>query len=177
MDKDRRIIDLLQQFKNSGNVFFNATISNIQGNTCTIKVDDITISNVRLKPTTDETEDENLLVPAEGSNVLVGSFSGDYKNLFVLQANTLSEIYYKIGEMSLKVNKDGIVFNDGKNNGLMNISEVVSWMKKVYNDMRTLKGQLSTHTVAGNGAPLGLFFNPSTPNPIQNTFEDKNVTH
>ena len=177
MDKYRRIADLLKGQQDKGQAFFTATVESVEGNTCTVKVNELTISDVRLKPTTTKTEDDIMLTPVIGSDVLVGTFSGDFRNLFILQSDEISEIYCKIGSMTFRMNKSGIVFNDGKNDGLMKIKDVVAWMQKVYSDLQTLKTQLSTHPVAGNGAPLALVFNTTTPNPQQSTFEDKNVKH
>ena len=177
MDKYKRLAELMKGFQQSGQVFFSATIKSVEGNTCTISIGNLSISDVRLKPTTSDNDDVILLTPSVGSNVLVGSFSGNLNNLFIMQSDYIDEMYLKIDEMTFKMDKNGIVFNDGKNNGVMKINDVVNWMQKVHGDLTTLQTQLSAHPVAGNGAALGLVFNPSTPNPTNEMFEDKNVTH
>jgi len=92
MDKYRRISELLKGFQQSGQVFFPATVESIEGNTCTVKVDSLSISDVRLKATTTKTDNQVLLTPMIGSNVLIGSFSGDFNNLFVLSADVIDTI-------------------------------------------------------------------------------------
>jgi hypothetical protein len=79
-------------FQTSGQVFFPATVESVAGNTCTVTVDGLSISNVRLKATTTKTDNQVLLTPAAGSNVLVGSFSGDLSNLFVLSADVIDTV-------------------------------------------------------------------------------------
>lgn len=163
--------------RQSGQVFFPAIVESIEGVTCTVKVDNLSISDVRLKPINENTEDEILLTPKVGTNVLVGSLSGNLLNLFVLQADSLSEAYLKVNEMSFKLDKNGISMNNGQNGGMVKIDEMISWMQKVYQDLQTLKGQLATHPTAGNGAPLALTFSPSVPNPLKPTFEDTKAKH
>jgi hypothetical protein len=92
MDKYRRIAELMKGFRQSGQVFFPATVESVEGNTCTVKVDGLSISDVRLKATTTQTDNRVLLTPTVGSDVLVGSFSGDFSNLFVLAADVIELI-------------------------------------------------------------------------------------
>lgn len=92
MDKYRRIAELMKGFQQSGQVFFPATVESVEGNTCTVKVDSLSISDVRLKATTTKTDNQVLLTPMEGSDVLVGSLAGDYNNLFILSADVIDTI-------------------------------------------------------------------------------------
>lgn len=92
----------------SKEIFFPATIVSVSGNTCTIDVDGLLLDDVRLKPTTMQNNslvgnDENgyvqmesvmLIIPAIGSDVLVGSLSGDYNNLVILSVNEADKIEY-----------------------------------------------------------------------------------
>jgi len=92
MDKYRHIAELMKGFQPSGQVFFPATVKSVEGNTCTVMVDDLSISDVRLKATSTKTDNQVLLTPMPGSNVLVGSFSGDLGNLFVLSSDVIDTI-------------------------------------------------------------------------------------
>lgn len=92
MDKYRRLADLLKGRNEAKETFFTATFVSSQGDTCTINVDGLQLDGVRMKPTTTETKNKVLLTPAEGSDVLVGSFSGDFSNLFVLSADEVENI-------------------------------------------------------------------------------------
>lgn len=177
MDKYRQIAELLKSFQQAGQVFFSATVESIEERTCTVKVGSLPIPNVRLKPTTESTEEEILLTPKIGSNVLVGSFTGELSNLFVLQADSLSEAYFKVGSMSFKMDKNGINFNEGKNKGVVNVKDMVTWMKAVYADLQTLKTLLATSPIAGNGASAAIVFTPTVKSPEVSSFEDKNVIH
>jgi hypothetical protein len=92
MDKYRQIAELMKGFNPSGQIFFPATVESVEGSTCTVKVDNLSISDVRLKATTTPSENQVLLSPLPGSNVLVGSFSGDLNNLFVMSADVIDRI-------------------------------------------------------------------------------------
>jgi hypothetical protein len=169
MDKEARVVELLKNLmQNKGQLFFTAEIVSIEKNTCTIKVDNLTLSDVRLKPTTDQLEDDIILTPAVGSSVLVGSFSGDFSNLFVLQSDTISAASLKIGSISVNIDKNGIVCNDGKNGGTLNINELISWMNNVAADMKTIATGL---------AAVPYTFVPVTQPPNKTSLEDTKVTH
>jgi len=92
MDRYRQIADLIKGFHKTGQTFFPVTVESVEGNTCTVNIDGLSISDVRLKATTTKTDNQVLLTPTVGSNVLVGSFSGDYNNLFVLMADEIDTI-------------------------------------------------------------------------------------
>lgn len=98
----------MKGFQPSDVVFFPATVESVEGVTCTVKVDGLSISDVRLKPTTTKNsvlisdgientsiqvvENKMISYPADGSDVLVGSLSGDYSNLFVLQCDVIDKV-------------------------------------------------------------------------------------
>jgi hypothetical protein len=92
MDKYRHIAELMKGFQQNGQVFFSATVESVEGTTCTVKVDGLSISDVRLKATTTKTDNQVLLTPMEGSDVLVGSLAGDYNNLFILSSDVIDLI-------------------------------------------------------------------------------------
>lgn len=92
MDKIRQLSELMKGFQARGQVFFPATVERVNGNTCTVRIDSLSISDVRLKATTTKVTNQVLLTPAIGSNVLVGSLSGDLSNLFVLTTDTVESI-------------------------------------------------------------------------------------
>lgn len=95
-------------------------------------------------------------VPKVGSNVVVMFYSPTIA--FVVMVDEVDEI----------------LINGGENGGLVNVEELKSWMSNVESDLSTLKTLLSTSAVAGNGAALGIVFNPVTKN---TEIEDKTIKH
>jgi hypothetical protein len=122
-----------------------------------------------------EKEEQLLVEPKAGSYVLVIDLSGEYRDLAIIGYSEVAAIHIKIGDTTGDMDKDGIIFNNGTLNGLVKVGAMVDWMSKLYSDLQTLKTQLSTHLVAGNGAPLALVFNPTVDNPQIANFENSKV--
>jgi hypothetical protein len=156
----------------------SGTATNVGETTCDVEREGApVIYDVRLNAIDDNLESFVTIYPQAGSFVLVGIVENMNTEAVVLRCSEVEKVKIKIGEQRFLVDKDGFVFNDGNNKGLLKLDEVIGWMGKVYSDLQTLKTQLSTWPVAGNGAPLGIVFNPTTPVASANTFEDKNVKH
>ncbi len=132
------------------------------------------LTNVRLNSVISDHSDHFTVFPKIGSYVLCVMID-EPGNCYLLATSEPEEIAFKIGSSELVAGKDEILFNTGKLGGLVKIDELVDWMGNVYSDLQTLKTQLSTHPVAGNGAVLGLNFMPGTPNPKKETFENKKI--
>ena len=109
MDKYRRIAMLLRGFQASGQTFFPAKVESVEGNTCTIIIDGLSISDVRLKATTTNTNNQVLLSPAVGSDVLIGSVSGDYSSLFIVSADTIQNIQVTCNGQNLMQNISDLI--------------------------------------------------------------------
>lgn len=168
MDKYRQISDLLKGFQQKGQVFFSATVESVDSNTCTVKVDNLSISDVRLTATSETTNDVYLAVPSVGSNVLVGSFSGDLNNLFILKIDSLSEWHCKIDSMAFKLDKNGVEINGGNNGGMIKINELISWMQKIKTDLTTISTAMQSL-----GVPIVI----TTDIPVKINFEDTKAKH
>lgn len=183
MDKYRRLAELLTGKQGRKEIFFNATVVSISGNTCTVSVDDLELDNVRLRPTTDDLDNEILLIPAEGTTVLVGSHTGDLSNLFVLAADAVSEVKLSISEMSIEMTKDGIVLNGGELGGLITIASLVSKLNTLESSLNTLKTIFNSWVpiATDGGVALKTIVSEWATATITATkvsdLEDKNVTH
>lgn len=141
--------------------------------TCTVLDDGVEYYGVRLQPVVEK--DGGLgLFPKVGAFVLIAKIEGG--DLYVVTASEYDSITLKIDDISLLLDKNGIVANNG-DNGLVKINKLIEWMNKVYSDLNNLKATLATHPVAGNGSPLGLKIDFSTPKPIKSDFEDTRFKH
>lgn len=151
-------------------------VTEVTGNTCTVERDAApTLYGVLLNAIDDDMQSYVTVYPEEGSNVLVAIVENLKTEAVIVKCSEVEKVKIKIGEQTLFLDKEGFVFNDGKNGGLVKIGDMVDWMKKLYTDLRILKGLLSTHPVAGNGSPLGLTFEPLTPSPSVAMFENKDI--
>ena len=116
-----------------------------------------------------------VLTPKAGAFVLVSRIEGG--DLYVIAASEYDSLSAKIADTTLILDKDGIVANNGDNSGMVKIDKMIEWMEKVYNDLNKIQSGLFKHTVAGNGAALGLKIELDTPKPIKSNFEDKRFKH
>lgn len=144
--------------------------------TCTVERDEApTLYGVLLNAIDDDLQSNVTVYPKEGSNVLVAIVENLKTEAVIVKCSEVEKVKIKIGEQTFIMDKEGFVFNDGKNKGLVKIVSMVDWMTKLYTDLQTLKTLLSAHPVAGNGSPLGLIFNPSIPAPNVPMFENKEI--
>lgn len=145
-----------------------------QERTCTIIDDDTEYYGVRLQPIT-EGQSGVVLTPKAGAFVLVSRIEGG--DLYVIAASEYDCLSAKIADTTLILDKDGIVANNGDNDGMVKIDKMIEWMKQVYNDLKKIQSELFSHKVAGNGAPLALTIELNTKEPIKSNFEDKRFKH
>lgn len=151
-------------------------VTEVTETTCTVERDEApTLHDVLLNAIDDDLQSNVTVYPKEGSNVLVAIVENLKTEAVIVKCSEVEKVKIKIGEQTLIMDKEGFVFNDGKNKGLVKIVSMVDWMTKLYTDLQTLKALLSAHPVAGMGSPLGLTFNPITPAPQIAMFENKEV--
>lgn len=144
--------------------------------TCTVERDEApTLYGVLLNAIDDDLQSYVTMYPKEGSNVLVAIVENLKTEAVVLKCSEIEKIKVKVGEQTLILDKNGWIFNEGKNGGLVKIVSMVDWLANIYTDLLTLKGLLSTHPVTGNGSPLALTFDLSTPSPTIDMFENKDI--
>jgi len=154
------------------------TVKEVGETTCTVeRTNAPTIYEVRLNAIDDDLQSYVTIYPVVGSSVIVGIIEGLKTEAVVLRCSEVAQVKMKIGEQTLVLDKDGVVFNGGENKGLVKVTEMVTWMQTVYTDLQTLKTQLATHPVAGNTAPLALVFVPGTTNPTVNNMQDSKIKH
>lgn len=159
MNKRAHIAQLLSDIvgKNRGSlVFFSAQVVSVQGNTCTVNIDGLELSDIRLTPTTTERDDILLLTPQVDSFVLVGSLSGDLNNLCVLALDTLASIKLTIGDIGVFIDKEGVVLNGGELGGLVKLDDVTKKINALENQLNHLKNILKAWTPTPNDGGAAL---------------------
>lgn len=142
--------------------------------TCDIDDDGVIMYGIRLQPITQGTTGMTIY-PKVGAQVICSRIEGSDEYM-VIHASEIDKVEIKISDKSIIMNQDGIVVNEGTI-GSVKADSMVQWMMKVYNDLQTLITLLSTSPVAGNGAPLGVTFTPTTPSPQVSDFADDTFKH
>ena len=116
MDTYRRLADVLKGVNPQAiSPIMQGKMGDVDGNTCTVIVDDIEISDVRLRSSTTDNEHEMLIIPKLGTTVIVGSLTGDMDELVILSCDEI----------------ETISINGGALGGLIKINELKTQLAKV----------------------------------------------
>lgn len=135
-------------------------VTAVDGVTCDVQIGDIVVPGVRLRATEIQNDAEILIVPERDSAVIVGSLTGDYSQLVVLQVDRAESV--KLAGT--------VTINAGRNGGLINIDGLTD-------SINALVDSFNRHTHVGN---MG---NPTTPPTVpaekmnKNDYEDTKITH
>lgn len=128
MDKYAQLSAALQQAATKVNVVFTtAEVVSIQGDTCTVNAAGIEVDSVRLRATRKETDIKILITPAVGSYVLVGSLSGDWKEVAVLAVDVADSISVINGDFSAEIDaRNGTFSISGNGVSLLDLFQQIS---------------------------------------------------
>ncbi|MCD7973982.1 MAG: hypothetical protein LUG18_15200 [Candidatus Azobacteroides sp.] len=123
MDKYAQLVELLKGKSGigMGGTLFNATVTSVEGEYCTVDINGLEITEVRLKATINEAENYCLIIPKARSMVTLGSFSGDFRDLAVLKVDEIETIEYVQDNLQVTIDtrKGKIAVNNtGKGIGL-----------------------------------------------------------
>lgn len=164
------IIKQIVKEKNFIGENFVCRVSAVSDRTCDVEVvlTDAPISDVRLNVAGEDI----VIKPKRNSYVMVSRINNsDY----------YVSAYSEIESIDIKAS-DKIVFNEGKNGGIMKIENVVDWMDKVHADLTSLTTLLATINVVTGTPPItigvgNVLFAPTTPKPIVKMFENEKIQH
>ncbi len=139
-------------------------VTEVQEYTCTVTrlLDGDELQNVRLSAGTDP--DKGIIIrPAVDSIVLVSELSPVDK--FVSMFSEIEAIIVTIGDITIKVNKDGIILNEGEN-GLVKIVELTNKVNELVQTVNSLISSYNTHihvttATIGPGPAVGVI-SPTT---------------
>jgi hypothetical protein len=147
MDKRAKVAELLRNLgKRQGDVFFYAVVKNITGDTCTITVNDLDLTDVRLKATDNGNADKLLITPALGSIVIVGANNGSLTDLFIVKVDDPEVITWKHGDMDVEIDSQA---------GTVSVKNGQVSLVDLFNSLHDIIIQLTVSTPAGpSGTPL-----------------------
>ncbi len=148
MDKASEIKRLLKEIVgDNGNYPFTAIVTAVNGNTCTVKInEDLLVPGVRLKATTDNDDNYLLITPKIGSRVLMLSATGTMENLTVIQVDEIAKI--EIIQSGLQVLIDSKDKKVSVKNEQISLVDLFSKMTEI------LKGLKVFTNVGPSGTPL-----------------------
>jgi hypothetical protein len=142
MDKYRKLHEAMKAAYGAVAVLplINAEVTEVTGESCTVKYGELELTEVRLKATINGNGDKLLMLPKVGSMVLIGSLTGDLKSLAVLRVNELEKLEYE--QNGLKI---GVDSTDGK----LSIQNNSINLKDVFQGLTDLLKQFKVTTPSG----------------------------
>lgn len=101
------------------------TAKNIRDTLCDVERENApTLLDVRLNAIDGDLQSFVTVYPEEGSKVIVGIIENLRTEAVVLRCSEVEKVNLKIGDQTLKIDKDGFVFNDGTLDGMIKIREL-----------------------------------------------------
>ena len=127
------------------NLLIDGTVTVVDGDKCSVMVNDFEISDVRLKATADGT-DHLLIIPKVGSRVLMLSTDGTVGNMTVIKCDVAEKIFY---------NENGLQVEIDSTTGKVKVQNESTSLKDLFQQLTDLLKQLKVFTPAGpSGTPL-----------------------
>lgn len=162
--------------QNCSQMVFTAKVESVDGEKCSVSVDGLTITDVRLRSVINGENSKILITPEQDSYVMVIDLSGGhFSNLAVIG-------YSQIEKIEIDAN-DKIILNGGNNHGLVKIEELTQKLNSIERDINNLKSVFSYWTPASNdgGAALKAYVQEWASSQLTITqksdYEDTNITH
>lgn len=168
-----------------GVILFSADVKSVDGDTCTLIIGSLELTDVRLRAVVNSENDKIVVTPKAGSRVLAADMSGgSYSDLAVLSYSEAEKVEVVIEQTTCTIDKDGIVMNGGNNGGLINIQELTDRLNSLVDwcENHTHDGVI-TAVSGGSGAPaVGTSGNSGVPTKKPDVFykgdyEDTKVKH
>ena len=158
--------------KGGAGIVFTAKVKSVDGETCNVELEGLTMSDVRLRAVVNGETSKILVTPKTDSHVLVADLSGDLSQLAVVGYSEVEKI---------EVDTDKIIFNGGNNNGLVKIEELTQKLNELvrafnhHTHTGTFSGTIGGSAAAGNIETITV--SPFASNFDKSYYEDTKVTH
>lgn len=153
---------------------FTAKVKASDGDTCSVELDGLTLTDVRLRAVVNGENSKILVTPETGSYVLVADLAGDLSQLVVVGYSEVKQI---------EVDTDKIILNGGNNKGLVKIEELTQKLNAIEQDINALKSIFTSWTPVeqDGGAELKSAAQTWASSQLHITqrseYEDTNITH
>jgi hypothetical protein len=155
MDQYRELLDRLQQIagKAQSTCLYQGTVTSVEGATCTVQLGSLSVPGVKLRASVKAESSQLLVVPAIGSDVIIGSLSGDLDSLTVLAVDKV----------------ESITINGGTLGGLINIDTLTERLNELVNVFNSHTHPATSGTTSPTLTPASSF--------VSADYEDDTITH
>lgn len=130
MDDFSRIKRSIRQIAGHREMLYVGRVKSVDGETCTVQVDDLTLSDVRLRAVVNGKESKMLITPACGSYVTMIDLGDAMTDLLVIAYSEIEKV---------EITAKEVIFNGGENGGLINIQALTD-------KLNSLITKFNTHT-------------------------------
>ncbi len=124
------------------------------------------------------------VIPVKDSYVLVVNVDGSDSDVYVLGYSDVETIFLKIDKTTVKIDKEGVVINEGKNKGLVKIKELTDKLNALKDSVNAIASTFNSHThpyvdsVAGNVTTSASTSQAQKADPFEQVdYENDKVTH
>lgn len=147
MDKYAKLLQSLRKVSRANSIMLlNAEVTEITGESCTVKVlDDLILTEVRIKATISGSNNMLLLIPKVGSKVIIGSLTGDLKDMAVLSIDELELLTWE---------QDGLKVSIDAKTGKVEIANDKTSFKDIFQQLTDLLTKFKVTTPNGPSAAL-----------------------
>ena len=148
---------------------FTAKVKAVNGETCSVELDGLTLTDVRLRAVVNGENSKILVTPKTDSYVLIADLSGNLSQLVVVG-------YSEVEKIEIDA-ENKIIFNGGNNHGLVNIDDLTQKLNELVNTFNS-----HTHNVKTTGTAAAQSGTSAVPSTEASQFdksfyEDTNITH
>lgn len=148
--------------------------------TIDVSIDDFEIYDVRLKSIVDGEETSVVLVPEEGSSVIISRIATSETGWYVSKVDDLKEIkiLFKNG-LKIYLNKDGVVINEGNNGGLILIQKLIDKINRLENNLKSHQHLYIPYPGGSPATPIPTTKDPANAfiNTTVNDIENPKIKH
>ena len=135
----------------------SGTAVNVRDTLCDVEREGApTIHDVRLNAIDDDLQSYVTVVPKEKSNVLVAVIENLKTEAVVVRCSEVQKVLLKIGTNTAVMNDDGLIFNDGENDGLVKIEDLVKKLNAIEKDINDFKGSFGSWVAVPNDGGAAL---------------------
>lgn len=148
MDKVAELKKTLREVVGANpNLPIRAKVLEVSGEVCRVVLKSgLELSDVKLKASINHSENELVLEPVVGSEVLLLSLSGDLENLTVIKVDKIAKIRYTQGYLEVEIDSE---------TGKLKVENETCSLHGLMSKMATIVRQLKVFTPAGpSGNPL-----------------------
>lgn len=166
MTPERRLADNIRRMVPERLYITQGIVVAVSDMRCTVQIGDARLEGIRLRASLSENERQTVMIPKVGSPVTLGSLSGDYNDMVVLQVDEV----------------ESVIFNGGQLGGLINIETLTEKINAIVEAFNA-----HTHTIAPGTVQVGTYVNAAPVNvPAvskkaaklnRKDYEDSNITH